>query len=88
MRTVRFGRRSLVVYGQRAATLRHGAVIHHRDALGGYLLAEQPGKGGGLLAVEIALEPVADGLVQHHARPAGRQDDVERPGWRRFGRQI
>src|SRR3546814_6503583 len=33
------------------------------------------GEGRGLLAVEVALEAVADRLVQHDARPAGAEDD-------------
>jgi len=33
----------------------------------------QPGESGSLLAVEIALQPVTDGLMQHHAgQPAPR----------------
>jgi hypothetical protein len=53
-----------------------GAVVDHGDASGRDLLAHQAGKGGRLLAVEIAFQPVADGLVQHDARPAGAEHDV------------
>ena len=76
------GRRAFVVDGERAAALLHGAVVDHGDALGGDALAHQPGEGGGLLAVEIAFQPVADGFVQHHARPAGPQHDVHLAGRR------
>ena len=62
---------------------RHGAVVDHGDALGGDLLAHQAGEGRGLLAVEVAFEPVADRLVQHHARPAGAEHHVHLAGRRR-----
>ena len=48
----------------------------------------RPGEGGGLLAVEIAFEPVADGLVQHDARPAGAEHHVHFAGRRRHRLQI
>src|SRR5256884_5499253 len=38
------------------------------------------------LAIEIALEAVADRLVEENARPAGAQHDRHRPG-RRFHRR-
>ena len=85
---VAVGRRALVVDGERAAPLGDGAVIDHGDALGGDLLAHQPGEGRGLLAVEIAFQPVADRLVQHDARPAAGQHDVERAGRRRDRLEI
>ena len=65
---------------ERAAALGNGAVVDHGDALGGDLLAHQAGEGRSLLAVEITLQPVADGFVQHHPRPAGGQHDVEGAG--------
>ena len=37
------------------------------------VIAHEAGKGRGLLAVEIALEAVPDGLVQQDAGPAGTQ---------------
>ncbi len=40
----------------------------------------RPGEGRGLLAIEVAFEPVADRLVQHHAGPAGAEHDVEFAG--------
>ena len=82
------GRRALVVDGERAAPLGDRAVVDHGDALGGDLLAHQPGEGGGLLAVEVAFEPVADRLVQHDARPAAGQHDVEGAGGRGDGLEI
>ena len=82
------GRRALVVDGERAAPLGDRAVIDHGDALGGNLLTHQAGEGRRLLAVEVALQSVADRLVQHHARPAGRQHDVECTGRRGYGLQI
>src|SRR5271156_1704290 len=65
-----------VVDGERAAARRHGAVIDHGHALGRHLPAHQAGKGRGLLAVEVAFEAVAHGLVQHHAGPAGAEHHV------------
>ena len=82
------GRRALVVDRQRAAPRGDRAVIDHGDALGGDLLAHQPGESRSLLAVEIALEAVADGLVQHHAGPAGAEHDVHFAGRRGHGFQI
>ena len=74
------GRRALVVDRQRAAPRRHGAVVDHGDALGRDLLAHQPCKSRGLLAVEIAFEPVADRFMQHHAGPAGAEHHVHFAG--------
>jgi hypothetical protein len=58
----------------------NGAVVDHRHAFRRDLRAEQAGEGRCLLAVEVAFQPVADRLVQHDARPAGRQHDVEGAG--------
>ena len=82
------GRRALVVDRQRAAPRRHGAVIDHGDALGRDLLAHQAGEGRGLLAVEIALEAVADRFMQHHAGPAGAEHHVHFAGRSRHRFQI
>ncbi len=54
----------------------------------GDALAHQAGEGRGLLAVEVAFEPVADRLVQHHARPAGAEHDVHLAGRRRHRVEI
>src|SRR5262249_43162907 len=70
------GGRAFVIDRERAAALRHGAVVDHGHALGGDALAHEAGKGGGPFAVEVAFEPVPDRLVQHHARPAGAEHDV------------
>ena len=59
------------------------AVVDDGDALGGDLLAHQAGEGRGLLAVEIAFEPVADRFVQHDAGPAGAEHDIHFAGRRR-----
>src|SRR3984957_319688 len=82
------GRRALIVDRQRAAAQRHGAVIDDRDTFRGDLLPHQSGKRGRLLAVEIAFETVADGLVQHHAGPARAEHDVHLAGRRRHRFEI
>ncbi len=65
-----------------------GAVIDDGHALGRDLLAHQAGEGRGLLAVEIAFEPVADGFMQHHAGPAGAEHHVHFAGRGRDRFQI
>src|ERR1700741_2876304 len=50
-----------------------GAFLDPRDQPRGHGLAEPPGEGGGLLAVEVALEPVPHRLVEEDARPARPQ---------------
>src|SRR5262249_32439096 len=42
--------------------------------------AHQAGECRGAAAIEIAFEPVADRLVQHHARPARPEHDVHFTG--------
>ena len=74
------GRRALVVDGERAAAVGNRAVVDDGDARRGDALAHQAGEGALLLAVEVALEPVADRLVQQDARPAGAEHDVEGAG--------
>ena len=61
---------ALVVDVERAAPVGDGAVVEHGHALGRDTLADAPGKGARALAVEVAFQPVADGLVQQHAGPA------------------
>src|SRR5581483_12009262 len=76
------GRRAFVVDRERAAPVSHRAVVDDGHASGGDLLAHQARKCRGLLAIEIALEPVTDGLMQHHAGPAGAEHDVHLAGGR------
>ena len=52
------------------------------------LLADAPAEGGTALAVEVALEAVADRLMQQDARPAGTEDDGHLAGRRRVGVQV
>ena len=74
------GRRALVVDGQRPAPAGDGAVVHHRHARRRHPLADAAGEGRRALAVEVALQPVADRLVQQHARPAGPHHHVHLAG--------
>ncbi len=82
------GGRAFVIDRERAAALRHGAVVHHGDALGGDALAHEAGEGRGLLAVEVAFEPMPDRFVQHHARPTGAEHHIHFAGWRRDRGQV
>ena len=43
-------------------------------------MADQAGKGGGLLAVEVGFEAVADGFMQQDAGPAGAEDHFHLAG--------
>ncbi len=47
-----------------------GAIVHHSDARRCHALADAAGEGGAALAVEVAFQAMADGLVQQHTRPA------------------
>jgi hypothetical protein len=67
-------RRAFIVDGQRSAALVHGAIVDHRHARRRHPLADSSGESRGALAVEIALEPVADRFVQQHPGPAGAAD--------------
>ena len=58
------------------------AVVDHGHAGRGDPLADPAGEGRGALAVEIALEAVADRLVQQHARPARAEHDGHLAGRR------
>ncbi len=71
---------AFVVDGERAAAVGKRAVIDDGDAGRGDALAEKTGKGGGLLAVEIALEAVADRFVQKNTGPAGPEHHVHLAG--------
>ena len=70
---VALGRRALVVDGERAAAVADRAVVDHGDAGRRDPLADPAGESRRALAVEIALEAVADRLVQQHAGPAGAE---------------
>ena len=76
IRVVRAGGGAFVVDGERAAAVGDGAVVHHRDARRGDALAHEAGEGAGFLAVEVAFEAVADGLVEQDAWPAVAEDDL------------
>ena len=54
------------------------AVVDHGDARRRHALADAAGERGGALAVEVALQAVADRLVQQDAGPAGAQHDRHR----------
>ena len=82
------GRRALVVHVERAAPVRDRAVVHHGHQLGGHLLAEAAREGRHALAVEVALEAVADRLVEQDARPAGAEHDGHGAGRRLDGSQL
>ena len=66
---------ALVVEVDGAAAVGHAAVVDDGDLLAGDLLADEAGEGGGLLAVEVGFEAVADGFVKQDAGPAGAKDD-------------
>src|SRR3546814_20645536 len=75
-------RGALVVDVERAATARQGAVFDDGDAGRGDALADAAGVGGCALAVEVALQAVADRFVQQYARPAAAQHHRHRAGGR------
>jgi hypothetical protein len=64
---------AFVVDVERAAPVGNGAVVQHRDALGRDALADASAECARALAVEVALQPVADRLVQQDAGPARPQ---------------
>jgi hypothetical protein len=66
--------------GPGAAAPGQRSVVDDGDAGRRHPLAHPIGKRGGLLAVEVSLETVADRLVQEDAGPAGAEYDVERTG--------
>jgi hypothetical protein len=57
-----------------------GAVVDHGDPGRGDPFAHQAREGRGLLAVEVALQAVADRLVQQDAGPAGPEHDLHFAG--------
>jgi hypothetical protein len=64
----------------RAATAGHAAVVDHGHLRRRDLLADQAGERGGLLAIEVGFEAVADSFVQQDAGPAGAEDDFHLAG--------
>jgi len=82
------GRRSLVVDVERATPLGDRAVVDHGDAGSRDSLADAAGEGRGLLAVEVALESVAHGLVQQDPRPAGAEHHIHGAGGAGHGVEI
>ncbi|ABA47973.1 hypothetical protein BURPS1710b_3335 [Burkholderia pseudomallei 1710b] len=74
---------ALVVDVQRSAAVRQRAVVDDGHALGRDLLADAARERRRALAVEVALEPVADRLVQQHAGPARAEHDRHRARGRR-----
>src|SRR5690606_28824308 len=71
---------AFVVDAERTATAADRAVVDHRDAGGGDALAHLAGEHRRAFPVEVALEAVADRLVQKHSGPPGAQHDVHLPG--------
>ncbi len=79
---------ALVIHVERPAPPGDCAVIHHRDPRCGHALADAPRKHRAALAVEIALEAVADRFVQQHARPARPEHHGHGAGRGRPRRQV
>ena len=88
IRMVRSDGRALVVDGERAAAAVDRAVVEDGDARRGDPLADAAGEGADALAVEVALEPVADRLVQQHAVPARAHHHVHLAGGAGDGVQV
>ena len=64
---------AFVVHVERAAPAGQRAIVDHGHALGGHALADAAGKHAGALAVEVAFQAMAHGLVQQDAGPARAQ---------------
>jgi len=64
---------------KRPAPAGMGAVVHDGTPPRRDFVSDLPGEGGGALAVEVALQAVADRLVQENARPAGPSTTVMVP---------
>ena len=73
---------------ERAAPVGQGAVVQYRDAFGRHALADAATEGAGALAVEIAFQAVADGLVQQDAGPARAEHHSHLARWRWPGHQV
>ncbi len=74
------GGRAFVVDVKGAAAVGHGSVIDDGDLGAGDALADEAGEGGGLFAVEVGFEAVADGFVEEDSGPAGAEDDFHVSG--------
>src|SRR5207247_7098190 len=80
--------RALVVDVQRTTAVRDRPVVDHGHQLGGNLPAHPPRERGSPLAVEVALEPVADGLMEQDAGPARTEHDGHRAGRGIYGAEL
>ena len=85
---VALGERALVVDGEGAPLLGHGAVVDQRDARVGHPLADAAGEHRGALGDEVGLEAVAAGLVEQHAAAAGADDHGHGAGRGGAGGQL
>ncbi len=74
---------ALVVHIDGSAAVGHEAVVDDRYLFTGDLLANEAGEGGGLLAVEVRFQAMANGFVQQDAGPSGAEDDGHLAGWSR-----
>src|SRR6185312_2612741 len=68
-------RRSFVIDVERAAAARERSIIDDGACGRCDALPDAIGEGRGALAIEIALEPVPDRLVQQHSGPARTEHD-------------
>ena len=66
---------AFIIDVQRTTPICDGAVVNHRTNWRCDAFTHTPGKCGGAFAVEVALESVADGLVQQNTRPTRPQYD-------------
>ncbi|EXI70363.1 MAG: hypothetical protein AW07_04130 [Candidatus Accumulibacter sp. SK-11] len=69
---------AFVVDVQRTAPPGNRAIVDDGHSAGGNAAADATGEGRTSLAVEVALESVANGFVQEDSRPAGAEDDRHR----------
>ena len=70
---------------RRRRSVPSSTTVHSSD---GHALADAARERRGALAVEVALEPVADGLVQQDAGPAGAEHHGHGAGRRRHRLEI
>ncbi|MCY1352550.1 hypothetical protein D9M69_388560 [compost metagenome] len=82
------GRRAFVVDAQRTAAVGQGAVVDDGAQARRHFLANPPAVGRTALAVEIALQAVADRLVEQHAGPAGAHHHRQGAGRRRLRLEV